>query len=166
MSANEAPRHHVNSAPFFLTINAQPWIPLAAKVRLLEFKIRLDLIQYAARGCPPLSHGAIASYQPKPKDGITPASDPTAVVARLHDLPDDGHAIKLVRAAAVCRELTVPYRGRDWLQIKDDETWRTVLHMMVDSVEGPGQKWVRSAGMKEAWKVGSFLAQNGKMWAD
>ena len=126
-------------------------------MRLLEFKLRLDLIQYAARGCPPLSRDAILSYRPRPKDGITAASDPTAVVSRLHRLSDDGHAIKLARAAAVCRELTEPYRDRDWVQIRGDDAWRTVLHMIVDSVEGPGPKWVRSAGMEEAWKV-SFVA--------
>lgn len=47
-------RHHVNAAPFFQTINAQPWIPVETKARLLEWKIRYDIIKYAARAVPAL----------------------------------------------------------------------------------------------------------------
>lgn len=60
-------RHHVTSAPFFTTVNAQDWISFDTKVRLLEWKIRMDLVQYAARGAPELSLDAITSYQPKEK---------------------------------------------------------------------------------------------------
>lgn len=65
--------HHVNSAPIFLTINAQPWITLETKARLMEWKIRYDLLQYAARGVPALSLDAIKAYQPKQaaEDSIT-----------------------------------------------------------------------------------------------
>ncbi|RYP69759.1 hypothetical protein DL769_005190 [Monosporascus sp. CRB-8-3] len=59
--------HHINVCPVFLVINAQDWIPLESKVRLLEWKIRLDLVQYAARACPELSLGRIAAYEPKDK---------------------------------------------------------------------------------------------------
>lgn len=34
---------------------------------MLEWKIRMDLIQYAGRGCPPLSLDNITSYTPKAK---------------------------------------------------------------------------------------------------
>ncbi|RYP56837.1 hypothetical protein DL771_011612 [Monosporascus sp. 5C6A] len=60
-------KHHINLCPIFLTINAQDWIPLESKVRILEWKIRLDLAQYAARACPELSLDRIASYEPKDK---------------------------------------------------------------------------------------------------
>lgn len=49
----------------YLTINSQPWLSTADKVRLLEWKIRLDLVQYAARGCPAISLESIESYVPK-----------------------------------------------------------------------------------------------------
>lgn len=58
-------RHLVNSAPFFLSINAQSWIPVETKARLLEWKIRADLMQYAARAVPSLSLDGIKSYQPE-----------------------------------------------------------------------------------------------------
>jgi hypothetical protein len=59
--------HHVNVCPLFLAINAQDWIPTASKVRLLEWKIRFDLVQYAARASAPLSVEKITSYVPKGK---------------------------------------------------------------------------------------------------
>jgi hypothetical protein len=64
--------HHVNSSPIFLTINAQDWISVETKVRLLEWKIRMDLLQYAARGVPPLSLDTISSYKPKKPSGDKP----------------------------------------------------------------------------------------------
>ena len=63
-------RHHVNASPFFVTINAQDWIPAEIKARLLEWKIRMDLLQYAGRGVPELSIDKLAGYQPrKPNAG-------------------------------------------------------------------------------------------------
>jgi hypothetical protein len=61
-------RHHVNSSLFFVTINAQDWIPAETKARLLEWKIRMDLLQYAARGVPELSIDKLAGYQPRKPD--------------------------------------------------------------------------------------------------
>jgi questin oxidase-like protein len=58
-------RHHVNSAPIHLILNAQDWLPIEAKVRLLEWKIRLDLVQYAARRCPSLRFEEAAAYEPR-----------------------------------------------------------------------------------------------------
>lgn len=57
--------HHVNIAPIFLTFNAQPWIPVETKARLLEWKIRYDILQYAGRGAPDLHLDKIKAYQPK-----------------------------------------------------------------------------------------------------
>jgi hypothetical protein len=58
-------RHHVNASPIFVTLSAQDWIPAETKARLLEWKIRMDLLEYAARGAPELSLEKLASYQPK-----------------------------------------------------------------------------------------------------
>lgn len=57
--------HHVNAAPIFLTLNKQDWIPRATKARLLEWKMRMDLLQYAARGCPELDLERVRGYAPK-----------------------------------------------------------------------------------------------------
>lgn len=59
--------HHINSSPTYLTINSQPWISAETKARLLEWKIRYDLMEYVAVGVPELSLDQIKVYQPKNK---------------------------------------------------------------------------------------------------
>ncbi|KAK5656110.1 hypothetical protein OQA88_4870 [Cercophora sp. LCS_1] len=140
--------HHVNASPIFVTINAQDWIPLKTKARLLEWKIRMDLIEYAARGVPPLSVEKIAGYKPGREKGTSPVE----IVSQLHDFPDDGHAIKLARAALICRDISRLYEDRDWVKIKGDELWLRIFNLIVDSVEAPGEHWVRTCGLEEAWK--------------
>ncbi|KAK3501563.1 hypothetical protein B0T13DRAFT_397109 [Neurospora crassa] len=132
--------HHVTSAPFFTTVNAQDWISLDTKVRLLEWKIRMDLVQYAARGAPELSLDAITSYQPKEKKT---SGTPEEIISNLHFFEDDGHSTKLARAARICQL---------YYQTRDDDYWIKVYHLIVDSVLAPGPNWVRSCGFDEAWE--------------
>lgn len=68
-------------------------------------------------------------------------------------MPDDGHAIKLARAAGICQEVTKKYQHRDWVLIKGDDTWSKINHLILDSLQSPGEYWVRSAGLDEAWTV-------------
>lgn len=72
----------------------------------------------------------------------------------LHDLGDDGHAIKQARATAVCKELVQKYEGQSWVVLKGDDVWRTIQLMVVDAVQGPGRLYVYGAGIEESWKVG------------
>ncbi|KAK0727325.1 hypothetical protein B0T26DRAFT_747667 [Lasiosphaeria miniovina] len=151
--------HHINASPIFATINAQPWIAATTKARVLEWKIRMDLIQYAARGVPDLNLDKIATYRPKTTGA--PAGTPIeTIIARLHQQPDDGHAIKLGRAARVCRDLCKPFEDA-WATsastntntvVAGAEQWAAVANLIVDSVEAPGPRWVRSCGFEEAWK--------------
>ncbi len=140
--------HHVNVSPIFLTLNAQDWITPETKARLLEWKIRMDLLQYAARGCPPLDPERIQRHKAKEPDAPTPM----AVISRLHARQDDGHAVKLGRAALVCQQNSRQYEDRKWMMIRGDEQWMQVHHLIVDSIEAPGT-WVRSTGLEGAWKV-------------
>ncbi|KAK9414393.1 hypothetical protein SUNI508_11235 [Seiridium unicorne] len=139
--------HHVNVNPIFITLNRQSWIPVELKVRMLEWKIRMDLIQYSARGSPSLDVQKIKDYKPKTGDP-GPAAE---LLPRMHALAEDGHAIKLFRAVGVGKEVSKPYEDRDWLVIKGD-LWNNISHMIADSVEAPGPTWVRNAGFDEAWK--------------
>ncbi|KAI1147522.1 HypA protein [Nemania diffusa] len=139
--------HHVNVCPLFVAINAQDWIPTASKVRLLEWKIRFDLLQYAARACAPVSLETITSYVPKEE-----TRKPTAeLLPRIHALHDDGHASKLIRAIGICEDVSREYEDKDWLKIKGADLWTKINQLVVDSVEGEGPKWVRGAGEAEAW---------------
>lgn len=73
-----------------------------------------------------------------------------SILTRLCARDDDGHAVKLGRAVAfgevACRE----FEGEGWARVKGG-MWGKVGNMVVDSVEGPGSNWVRSAGFEEAW---------------
>lgn len=93
-----------------------------------------------SRGCPP------------------PFSRTKEVVSRHHAfVQDDGHAIKLGRAAALCQELTKKYEDRDWVVIKGDDTWMRVHHLIADSVAAPGPTWVRTTGVDQSWDVSGGL---------
>lgn len=140
--------HHVNVAPIFVTLNRQDWIPETLKTRMLEWKIRMDIIQYAARGSPALDIAAIRDYVPTSKS----PDSAEGLLPRMHAFVDDGHAIKLFRAVAIGREVCRPYQDADWMLIKGDDLWDQVAHMVVDSVEAPGPTWVRNAGFDEAWE--------------
>lgn len=74
-------------------------------------------------------------------------------------MPDDGHAIKLVRAAGVCRQVTDRYQDRDWVLIRGDDTWAKINNLILDSLHSPGEYWVRSAGLDEAWTVSPSLLE-------
>ncbi|KAH8772633.1 HypA protein [Diaporthe sp. PMI_573] len=139
--------HHLNSAPAYLTINSQSWISAETKARLLEWKIRYDLMEYAARAVPELSLDQIKGYQPRTQSSLSVAD----VASKIHPMPDDGHAIKLARAVGVCEELTKKYQDRDWVLIKGDDVWAKIHHLVLDSLQSPGEYWVRSAGLDEAW---------------
>ncbi|KAL2144310.1 hypothetical protein VTI28DRAFT_9298 [Corynascus sepedonium] len=143
--------HHVNASPFFVALNAQDWVPLEAKARLLEWKIRMDLIEYAARGAPELSAQKLAAYKPRKPDAGKSLAD---IISRLHTFEDDGHSIKLGRAAVICHDSCRKYDedGRHWLKVKGDDLWNKVCHLIVDSVEASGPRWVRSCGFDEAWE--------------
>ncbi|ROW09118.1 hypothetical protein VPNG_05704 [Cytospora leucostoma] len=139
--------HDVNAAPIYLAINSQPWIPIETKARLLEWKIRLDILQYAVRGVPDLPLDAIKTYEPK-----SPATASLAdILSNFHRIEEDGHAVKLARAAAICQDVSRRYEDREWMILKGDDTWTRIHHLILDSVKAPGARWVRGAGLDEAW---------------
>lgn len=77
------------------------------------------------------------------------------ILSRLFEFApnDDGHAIKLSRAALIAQEISKKYEDREWLLIKGDDMWTRIHHLIADSVEAPGPTWVRTAGLEEAWVV-------------
>ncbi|CAK7216395.1 hypothetical protein SBRCBS47491_002810 [Sporothrix bragantina] len=158
--------HHITSLPFFFALNSFSWVPIEAKARLLEWKIRMDLAQYAARACPPLRNvTALERYQtPGDKDeahhdAATTSADhispeATAAAARLFHLDEDGHAIKLVRATALTERLVRQsvYTNTPCRILNSDSVWEAIFRLETDSVKSPGIKYVRTTGLEEAWK--------------
>ncbi|KAK0626528.1 HypA protein [Immersiella caudata] len=145
--------HHVNAAPMFVTLNKLDWIPAETKARLLEWKVRMDLVQYAARGAPELDLERLKEYEGMGEE----KGEAEEVVRRLWDFEDDGHAIKLGRAALVCKDVCKGFKEKEWMVIQRDDMWGKVLRLIVDSVEAPGPNWVRSCGFEEAWKVSNLI---------
>ncbi|KAK2023977.1 HypA protein [Colletotrichum zoysiae] len=145
--------HHINAAPIFLSINSKPWISTENKVRLLEHKIRMDLIQYAARGSPQLRLDQVRSYRPKDEDqGRELVSKLSDLLPRFHAIPDDGHTIKVARALGICQELSSRYGDRPWIRIRGGDEWLGLSYMLLDGTEHSEMRWVRSAAFEEAWK--------------
>ncbi|ROT43200.1 hypothetical protein SODALDRAFT_327381 [Sodiomyces alkalinus F11] len=149
--------HHINSVPFHVTVNDQPWIPAETKARLLEWKIRLDLAQYAARGSPPNRFDDVKTYRPKDLDeGKQLVSHPNDLLPRFHATKEDGHAIKLVRALGICKELLdTKFKDKQWRKITEDDLWLKLHYMVLDGTEYPQDglaMWVRGAGFDEMWR--------------
>ncbi|KAI1654881.1 hypothetical protein F4813DRAFT_368789 [Daldinia decipiens] len=139
--------HHININPIYIILNGLDWIPIESKVRLLEWKIRLDLVQYAARGCPPFELDNIAAYVPR-AGKLTSVDEQLAL---MHTREEDGHGIKLFRAVSIGQTLSEKYEDRPWIRIKGD-MWTRIGHLVVDSFQTEPH-WVRGAGEDEAWDV-------------
>jgi hypothetical protein len=135
--------HCVNCSIFFSTFLSQDWLSDANKRRLLEWKGRNNLVLYASRRAPDILVDEIRKYKPK-----EPGSD---VFQRVLEIGDDGHASKLIRALAHGKEVCKRYEGSEGFEVQGD-MWDKLLHMAIDSVEGPDKRWVRSAGFDEAWE--------------
>jgi hypothetical protein len=142
--------HCVNSSIFYSKFLTAPWLSQQNKIRLLEWKGRLDLCMYASRRSPQTLMDEIKDYQPKMPS--TSGADPwEGIFKRLADFKDDGHAVKLGRAIAHGQEVCKKYEGKDGFRVTRD-MWLNLGHMVIDSVEDSGKTWVRSAGFDEAWE--------------
>lgn len=121
--------HCVNSSIFFSAFLKQPWISQSNKVRLLEWKGRLDLCMYASRRSPKPLLDEIANYKPKVPTKI--GDDPwLRIFQRAMEYDDDGHMAKLARALAHGEQVCKPYEDRDSFRIKG-KMWAQLGHMGV-----------------------------------
>ena len=120
--------HSTNLSAFYPMFMNLSWLDLEQKARLLTWKGWMDLITYAACGCPDLHYDRVARYTEK-RSGLW-----RSVVLRATKYPDDGHTAKFIRALINAETVSAPYngkadfllRGKDFLQI---------AHMAMDSVE-------------------------------
>lgn len=118
--------HCVTVSIFITTFLAQDWITLENKARLLEWKVRFDMLMYATVGAPALDIDEIKNYVPKvAQDG---AGNPwLPIIDRGVRLEDDGHTIKVVRALVSGEKLCAGLEGMD-LPVVDD-MWCKVAAM-------------------------------------
>ncbi|KAI0845544.1 hypothetical protein F5Y00DRAFT_265496 [Daldinia vernicosa] len=139
--------HHININPIYIILNGLDWVSIETKVRLLEWKIRLDLVQYAARGSPPLELDNIATYVPR-AGKLAPVDEQLPL---MYALEEEGHGIKLFRAVSIAQNLCEKYEDKPWARIKGD-MWARISHLVVDSFQTE-PRWVRGAGEDESWDV-------------
>lgn len=157
--------HSVTSSLFSTVLGRQPWISLADKARLVEWKTRLDLVLFAACGAPELRDENLADYEPVASKGM----DWRQLYRALNGHHDDGHVAKFVRAIKNGEQVaarfekepgaehTFPVKGDAWLKVAQicfDST--TPFH----TIE---KKWVWGVGFDAMWsEVPDFVTADMK----
>lgn len=137
--------HCINCSIFFSSFLKQEWLSTSNKIRILEWKGRLDLAMYASRRAPKLLVNEITTYAPKQR------SDWEQIFKRVDRHNDDGHAAKFIRALAHGQQACGPFEKEESWPIQGS-SWLQLAHMVIDSVEDDGNHWVRSAGFPQAWE--------------
>ncbi|KAK2807166.1 hypothetical protein FQN51_004780 [Onygenales sp. PD_10] len=121
--------HCVTSAIFLRAFISQPWLSTQNKLRILEWKGRMDLLQCAARGC----------LEPRPED-IThykPGLSWDKIFSKAINHPgDDGHVVKLIRSLAYGEKLCKPF--------EEEEKYKEAFPIR-------GDMWVKLANMGECY---------------
>ena len=113
--------------------------------------MRMDIVQYVARGVPPLRADLMSAFKPREE---TLVSKPEELLPRFHAIRDDGHTVKVARAMLLAQRLSQKYADRPWIRIKDDDMWLKIHYCLLEGTESTGEegRWVRTAGFEEAWK--------------
>jgi hypothetical protein len=120
--------HSTNLSVFYPVFMGLEWLSLEAKARLLTWKGWMDLVIYAACGCPRLHHDRISNYSP------TSSGPWDSVIRRATKYPDDGHTSKLIRAILNAERTSREFEGDPGFPLKRDEFLK-IAHMTMDSVE-------------------------------
>lgn len=146
--------HCVNLSIFMKVFADVSWLDLSSKARLLEYKVRMDLIMYVHRGCPELRKGEIQNYVPRQANSLNWET----IIDRSKKIPDDGHVVKMIRALNQGHDLCLPLEAE-----KDDdislpirnEMWLTVANMVLDSTEDAVKvpdKWLFGPRYDQCWQ--------------
>lgn len=149
--------HSVNATIFWPILNRQDWLSPTQKIRLLEWKIRFDLVLYASRKSPEIRRDEIRGYTRKVVQNQKQKEDHQEagwddILERACRVDDDGHAAKLVRAVANGEQVCRAFEGQKGFELAGED-WLKLGYMVVDSVEMEfGERWVRNAGFEEAWE--------------
>ncbi|KAL2062642.1 hypothetical protein VTL71DRAFT_5714 [Oculimacula yallundae] len=143
--------HSTNTSIFFPTFNALPFLSTANKIRLLQWKVYLDLAIYTSRAAASLDLGEISLYTPSKLEAGD--AEWPGILRRLSEFADDGHAVKFGRAVANAERLCKPYeKDGDGVGVVNGFMWEKIGNMVIDSVEDTGDRWIRGAGFPEAWE--------------
>nr|POE70860.1 questin oxidase [Quercus suber] len=143
--------HDVTSSLFITLLIRQPWITVENKVRLVEWKGRMDLVWYAASSAPALDAKFVASYQASRSKGM----DWRSLFKAVNDLHDDGHVSKFMRALKSGEEVSKPFQDGSAASILpvQGDMWFKLAQMAYDSTFGLPDisKWIMGAGFDPLW---------------
>lgn len=144
--------HCVNASIFFTVLIRQDWIKLEDRVRLVEWKARLDLAWYAVCGCAALDEKAISTYSNPESDGM----DWAELFSAVNKEHDDGHAVKFIRALKNGKDVASEFEQGDWeayFPMKGD-MWLKLARMCQDTTKSlpTDLKWIPFTGFEQPWK--------------
>ena len=143
--------HAVTSSMFMTVFLNQPWISIENKIRMVEWKGRLDLVWYSASAAAELRIEDVENYEAGKSAGM----DWAALYKAINTTHDDGHLAKFVRALKNGEDISKPFEhgeGADSFPIKG-EMWLKLAQMSFDStVDVPTVgKWLWGTGFDQAW---------------
>ncbi|KAA8648080.1 hypothetical protein EYZ11_007063 [Aspergillus tanneri] len=144
--------HCVTSALLVSVLARQPWITTTDRIRLVEWKGRLDLAWYVVCGMPTLDISPVQSYHGSPSGEMTWAE----LFHAVNEQHDDGHVAKFVRALKHGQEVSEPLVGIPWASAAfpvQGDIWLKIARMAYDTTLGlpAPAKWVVMTGMDKAW---------------
>ncbi|KAI0127009.1 hypothetical protein BJ170DRAFT_426263 [Xylariales sp. AK1849] len=144
--------HNVTGSIFLSVLIRQPWIRMEDKVRLVEWKARLDLVWYATCGTPELHVEYIKNYKPDHSAGW----DWQELYRRANADYDDGHVVKYARALENGEQVAKEFETGEWADafpVKGD-MWLNLSRMAYDTTFGLHQddKWIVFPGFDLPWK--------------
>ena len=144
--------HNVTSSLFFTVLIRQDWIRLEDRVRLVEWKARLDLAWYAVSGSAELNRDAILGYSNPDSENMNWAE----LFSAVNKEHDDGHAAKFIRALKNGENVCQPFERSQWeayFPMKGD-MWLNLARMCQDTTKNmpTDLKWVPFTGFEQPWK--------------
>ncbi|KAL1848394.1 hypothetical protein Plec18167_004823 [Paecilomyces lecythidis] len=137
--------HALNASVFFQSIKSLPYITTSDKVRLLEWKVRCDILMYAAHNAPKLVLSPIMSYEDE-RDWRTMFD------IMIRHPNEDVHTAKTLRAIANGQRICAPFEkgGRERGFFVVDSMWIKMANLLIDSIKDH-QSWVTVSGFEQAW---------------
>lgn len=144
--------HNVTASLFISVLARQDWISLADRVRVVEWKARLDLAWYAVSGSALLDGDNISAYADPESDGLG-WGELFRDVIKEHD---DGHAPKFIRALKHGEEVSKEFEEGEWeayFPMKGD-MWLKLARLCQDTTKGrpTDLKWIPFIGFEQPWK--------------
>lgn len=144
--------HDVTSSIFLTVLARQPWIQIEDRVRMVEWKARLDMAWYAACGTPKLHRAELENYKAGPSAGWTWEK----MFDVLRGLHDDGHVSKFARALKNGEEVSRQFESGDdssAFPAKGD-MWLNLARMAYDVTLGlkDEDKWPAYVGFDVQWE--------------